>query len=58
MASKKYNVYIDPEADRKMAAHLEFLARVSETAAMRLYEEYRGALKFLEDNAPSCPLYY
>ncbi|MFP3154653.1 type II toxin-antitoxin system RelE/ParE family toxin [Lachnospiraceae bacterium ZAX-1] len=58
MTSKKYNVYIDLEADQRFAPHMEFLARVSETAATRLYDEYRSALEFIGDNAPSCPLFY
>jgi hypothetical protein len=57
MDSKHYNVYVDPEADRKMAAHMEFLARVSEAAAMRLYDDYKEALGFIEGSAEGCPIY-
>jgi hypothetical protein len=57
MELKKYHIKIHPDADRRLAAHIEFLARVSESAAMKLYEAYEGALKFLEDNPRSCPVY-
>jgi len=57
MAAKKYQVFVDPQADRKLAAHIEFLARISEAAAVRLYNEYEEALNFLKDSPASCPLY-
>ena len=57
MESKKYNVLIAPSVDSRLAEHIEFLARVSENAALRLYEEYENALKFLEDVPKSCSLY-
>lgn len=31
-----YHVWVDPEADKRLAAHMEFLARVSEPAAKTL----------------------
>jgi hypothetical protein len=52
-----YNVYIAPSADRRFASHLEFLARVSENAAARLYKEYEGALGFLSEFPRACPVY-
>jgi len=55
--SDKYSVYIAPSADRKLASHIEFLTRISENAAARLYEDYEEALGFLEDNPEACPLY-
>jgi len=55
--SDKYSVYIAPSADRKLASHIEFLARVSDIAAAHLYEDYEEALGFLEDNPEVCPLY-
>jgi hypothetical protein len=56
MASE-YQYHVDPKADRKLAGHLEFLARASEKAAIRLYKEYKGAIEFIESNAPGCPAY-
>lgn len=57
MASK-FHYYIDPEADRKLFKHLEFLARVSEAASLRLYYEYKDAINFIEENASGCQKYY
>ena len=57
MESKKYNVLIAPSVDSRLAEHVEFLARVSESAALRLYEEYENALGFLEDVPKSCSIY-
>jgi len=57
MAAKKYQVFVDPQADRKLAAHIEFLAHVSEAAAVRLYNEYEEALNFIKDSPTSCPPY-
>ena len=57
MESDKYSVFIDPSADRRLASHIEFLARVSENAAMHLYKSYEEALGFLEDSPEICPLY-
>lgn len=58
METKRYKVLIDPIADMKLAAHVEFLARVSENAAFRLYDYYEQALGFLEKSPESCPVYY
>jgi hypothetical protein len=57
MAPKKYKVFVDPQADYKLAAHIEFLARVSEMAAVRLYQAYEEALGVLGTRPESCPLY-
>ena len=57
MASEKYQVYVAPAADRKLAAHMEFLARVSENAALRLYAAYEDTLNFLAESPQSCPIY-
>ncbi|MCL1919417.1 MAG: type II toxin-antitoxin system RelE/ParE family toxin [Peptococcaceae bacterium] len=57
MEAKHYHVFVEPSADRRLASHIEFLARVSEIAAVKLYEAYRDALTFLEDSPKSCPLY-
>ncbi len=58
METKGYRVLVDPKADMKLAAHVEFLARVSENAALRLYDQYEEALRFLEEQPESCPVYY
>jgi len=55
--AQKYKIFVDRNADRKLAAHIEFLARVSEQAAVRLYNEYEKALYLLKDNPVSCPPY-
>lgn len=57
MEHEEYRVFVKPTADRKLASHIEFLSRVSENAAVRLYESYEEALCFLEQNPESCPLY-
>jgi len=57
MESKKYRVFVEPAADRRLAVHIEFLARVSENAAIGLYKAYEEALGFLGKNPESCPLY-
>jgi hypothetical protein len=58
MKAKSYQVYVDPIADMKFAAHMEFLARVSEKAALRLYDNYRESLLLLEENPEICPPYF
>jgi len=45
---KTYSVIIDPAANDKMYEHLEFLARVSVTAASRLLEELLADIRSLE----------
>ena len=57
MKPDKYHVLIAPSADRKLAAHIEFLARVSEKAAMRLYEAYEEAIEYIEGSPESCSPY-
>jgi hypothetical protein len=57
MKSSKYQVFVDTQADRKLAAHIEFLARVSEAAAARIYKEYEESLAFLKYSPASCPPY-
>jgi len=52
-----HSVFIEPSADRRLAGHFEFLSRVSEDAALRLYDEYEEALSFLEYNPEGCPPY-
>ncbi len=57
MENKSYDVFVSPAADRKLAAHIEFLSRVSEPAAARLYIAYEKALSYLESTPKSCPPY-
>ena len=57
METDKYYVYIEPQADRRLAVHMEFLARVSERVAIRLYEEYKKSLNFLASSPRGCPVY-
>ena len=57
MESEKKLVFVDPAADERLVKHLEFLARVSERAAVQLYNAYEKALGFLEESPESCPLY-
>jgi len=54
---KEYSVFVEPSADRRLASHFEFLSRVSEDAAFRLYDEYEETLRFLEYNPERCPPY-
>jgi len=54
---KKYSISVEPSADRRLASHIGFLARVSINAATRLYDEYKEALEFLESNPEFCPVY-
>ncbi|MDR0765031.1 MAG: type II toxin-antitoxin system RelE/ParE family toxin [Synergistaceae bacterium] len=57
MESEKRRVFVEPSADRRLADHVEFLARVNENAAIRLYKAYEESLRFLEHSPESCPLY-
>ena len=57
LSPEKYNVFVSPPADRKLAHHIEFLSRVSESAAKRLYMAYDDALGFLEQSPEVCPSY-
>ncbi|MDR0249449.1 MAG: type II toxin-antitoxin system RelE/ParE family toxin [Oscillospiraceae bacterium] len=57
MEPKTLSVFVDPQADRKLAHHIEFLARVSEAAATRLYQAYEDALHFIMDFPEACPAY-
>jgi hypothetical protein len=55
--NKKYKIFVDAQVDRKLAVHVEFLARVSESAAISLYIEYKNLLDFLKNSPASCPPY-
>ena len=58
MGSRRYHYFIDPLADKKLAEHIEFLARVSEKAAIKLYDEYNETIEYLENYPESCSPYY
>ena len=53
----QYNVLVSPSADRKLASHIEFLSRVNEMAAARLYTAYGEALCLLATSPKICPPY-
>ena len=57
MVSKKYQVFVKPSVNRRLAVHIAFLARVSESAAVRLYKAYEESLGFIGDYPQSCPIY-
>ena len=57
MGRNNYHVYVKPSALNRLAAHIEFLARVSGSAAMSLYKHYEASLEFLAEHPESCPIY-
>jgi len=57
MENREYSVVVKPTALRRLASHIEFLARVSEEAASSLLAEYDESVKFLNGNPESCPPY-
>ena len=57
MPSDNFAVLVSPQADRKLASHIHFLARVSEPAAGRLYDAYEEALGALAENPRGYPRY-
>ena len=57
MPAKKFKVSVEIRATLKLAAHAEFLSRVNNGAARRLFLEYEKALAFLRETPESCPLY-
>ncbi|MGE5551565.1 MAG: type II toxin-antitoxin system RelE/ParE family toxin [Bacteroidota bacterium] len=46
---KKYAVVVSDEAARMLVSHARFLAQASETAALRLIEEFNEKAKSLEE---------
>ena len=56
-AENEYIVIIDPAANDRMAAHVEFLARVSENAANRLLDEMLASVCSLKIMPFRCPVY-
>ena len=57
MHSSKFTVHVDRAAYQKMYAHVEFLARVSVTAAERLQDTFCAVLESLEENPRGYPRY-
>ena len=53
----KYNVIISTRAARMLVAHAAYLARVNETAAGRLTDEFEEAALSLERMPHRCPLF-
>ncbi len=54
---KQYEIFVSPLADRKLASHIEFLARVSDAAAKCLFTAYEDALRLLAEIPESYPTY-
>jgi len=54
---RNYFVSVDPEAEKRIMKHLDFVDKVSEAAGDRLYIEYMDSLRFLSRTPESCPLY-
>ncbi|MDR2590156.1 MAG: type II toxin-antitoxin system RelE/ParE family toxin [Oscillospiraceae bacterium] len=57
MEYREYVVLVDPSADKRLAIHIEYLARINENAAIRLYSDYEDALEFLKSNPNACSQY-
>ncbi|MCL2047712.1 MAG: type II toxin-antitoxin system RelE/ParE family toxin [Defluviitaleaceae bacterium] len=55
--SEAYFVVIDPAASDRMAEHMEFLARVSESAANRLLDELMAGIRSLNKMPYRNPTY-
>ena len=55
--AKTFQVIIDPAANDRMAEHMEFLARVSEDAAVRLLDELMAGVRSLKTMPYRCPVY-
>ena len=54
---KVYRVIIDPAANDRMEEHIEFLARISESAANRLLDELLAGIRSLETSPYRYPVY-
>jgi len=54
---ERYKVFVYPPAHARLDSHVEFLARVSESAADRLYDEYADSLEFIAASPTACPPY-
>lgn len=57
MHNNEYTVSVHPAAQDRLAAHLEFLAFISENAADKLFGAYEDAILFLSEYPESCPMY-
>jgi hypothetical protein len=57
MHENEFIVHVDSAAYDKMYEHFRFLARVSVSAAERLYLAYEEALCFLGQSPEICPRY-
>ena len=57
MDNKKFCIHVDIPALEKFALHIEFLANVSEQAAINLYAVYEESLSILETFPRACPTY-
>ena len=57
MPAKKFKVFVEMQATLKLANHAEFLSRVNNGAARRLFLEYEKALVFLRETPEGCPIY-
>jgi plasmid stabilization system protein ParE len=54
---KNYKLILLPTAAFRLDAHVEFLARVSETAAEKLRETFYSDIRSLPENPESYPIY-
>jgi plasmid stabilization system protein ParE len=54
---KEFHVFIDPAANDRIAEHLEFLARISESAAERLLDELMASIRSLNTMPFRNPVY-
>ena len=54
---KEYNVEVAPAANDRMAEHMEFLSRVSPSAADRLLDEMLTDMKSLKKMPERCAPY-
>ena len=52
---KKYSVIIHDSATEMLIEHVRFMAQVSETAALRLVDEFYISAKSLENMPERCP---
>jgi mRNA-degrading endonuclease RelE of RelBE toxin-antitoxin system len=54
---KPYKLLLLPNATFRLDAHVEFLARVSETAADKLRETFYSDIRSIPENPESHPIY-
>jgi len=58
MGEAEYQVEVSRASARKLAAHVAFLARVNNAAALRLHNEVFDGIRGLKDNPSSCIRHY